>query len=72
MMYGYGMNGFGYFTMALFWVVLIIAVVYVMRRSEWGQAPRKEEDQALSILRERYAKGEMNKEEFEERRRALQ
>jgi putative membrane protein len=72
MMYGYAMNGFGYFTMTLFWVVLIIAVVYTMRRTEWGKPPRKEEDQTLSILRERYAKGEMNKEEFEERRRALQ
>jgi putative membrane protein len=72
MMVGYGMNGFGYFTMALFWVVLIIAVVYAARRIEWGKPARKEEDQALSILRERYAKGEMNKEEFEERRRILQ
>jgi hypothetical protein len=42
MMVGYGMNGFGYFTMALFWVVLISAVVYAARRIEWGKPPRKE------------------------------
>jgi putative membrane protein len=71
MMYGYGMNGFGYFTMALFWVVLIIAILYIARKIEWGTAQKKG-DQALTILRERYAKGEMNKEEFEERRRMLQ
>jgi putative membrane protein len=71
MMYGYAMNGFGYFTMALFWVVLIIAIAYVARRIDWGTS-KKKEDQALNILRERYAKGEMNKEEFEERRRMLQ
>jgi putative membrane protein len=72
MMYGYAMNSFGYFTMALFWVVLIIAIGYLVRSMDWGKSQKKEEDQALTILRERYAKGEMNKEEFEERRRILQ
>jgi putative membrane protein len=71
MMYGCSMNGFGYFIMALFWVVLIAAVIYVARKIEWDK-PAKKEDQALTILRERYAKGEMNQEEFEARRRMLQ
>jgi putative membrane protein len=55
--------------MLLFWVAVIAAMVVGIR---WllGQG-RMREDRALSLLRERYARGEINREEYEQRRRDL-
>jgi putative membrane protein len=67
-----GMMGF----MMLFWILVIVAViagiVWVVRQSSDGSssAPGRP-DQALNILRERYARGEVTKEEFERMRREL-
>jgi putative membrane protein len=66
---------FGPLFMVLFFAVLVVVVVLVMR---WlgGQpghhAPHTPGGKAaLDILKERYARGEIDKEEFEERRRVL-
>jgi putative membrane protein len=76
MMFGHSMGWFGYFTMALFWLAVIVAVLYFIRQNDWWTPKKQEgkhqEDKALAILRERYAKGEVNKEKFDERRRVLQ
>lgn len=56
--------------MLVFWGVVIAALVLGIR---WlvsqGRGPAR--DSALAILRERYARGEINREEFEARRRDL-
>lgn len=56
--------------MVLFWVLIIVAVVLGIR---WvlGQGKESRTDSALEILRQRYARGEINKEEFESKRRDL-
>ena len=59
--------------MLLFWVVLILVIVLLIRlatgkRTSWDQ-PR--EKSALDILKERYARGEIDKEEFEQKKRDL-
>ncbi len=56
--------------MLAFWVLVIVAVVAAIR---WliGQGREPRRDQALEILRERYAKGEMSKEEFDAKKRDL-
>lgn len=36
------------------------------------EAPGAKKDRALEVLRERYAAGEISREEYEERRRALE
>jgi putative membrane protein len=56
--------------MILFWGLLIVAVVTGIRwLSRDGQ--ERSSDSALEILRQRYARGEINKEEFEANKRDL-
>ena len=64
------MMGFGILFMALFWLVLIVGVVLLVR---WFLGPSgfTRGESALEILKKRYARGEINKEEFEERKRDL-
>ncbi len=64
------MMGFGMLFMALFWVALIVGVALLVK---WfmGQGGVAREDSALDILKKRYARGEINKQEFEERKRDL-
>ncbi|MGA2977131.1 MAG: SHOCT domain-containing protein [Spirochaetia bacterium] len=52
---------------ALFVVAMILLIVYLIRHGR-GYAP---DSTAMAILRERYAKGEIAKEEFEEKRKDL-
>jgi putative membrane protein len=56
--------------MILFWGLIIVAVVLGVR---WfvGQGKESPSDSPLDILRQRYARGEMNKEEFESRKQDL-
>ncbi len=56
--------------MLLFWVLVIVGLVVGIR---WlvGQGKAPTSDSALEILRQRYARGEINKEEFEARKRDL-
>ncbi len=72
---------FGLLNMVLFWGLIILAVVLVVRllqrRDEpsprGGEAPAPRwEDQALAILRERYARGEITREEFQRMQEDLQ
>ncbi|MDP3937681.1 MAG: SHOCT domain-containing protein [Deltaproteobacteria bacterium] len=70
---GVGMGGGG-LLMLLIWVVVIVAAVLGVRWL-WDQGqprrPPQDGDRALEILRTRYARGEIDREEFEERRRDL-
>jgi putative membrane protein len=59
----------------IFWVAVIIGVIYLIKflssSSKQGGQETKKGDNALDILRERYAKGEINREEFEEKKKVL-
>lgn len=77
--YGQMMNaGFGLgwiFTVIIGALLIWAAVAFVRGGKCWdGRCDYrdKEEDSALKILRERYAKGELNKEEFEKMRNNLE
>lgn len=69
---GWGM-GFGGLYMILIWVVIIVVVVMLVKLLFGGSSridlPR--EKSALDILKERYARGEIGKEEFEQKKRDL-
>lgn len=56
--------------MVLFWVLVIVGLVAGIRwLARDGRDPRG--DTALDILRQRYARGEINREEFEAKKRDL-
>ena len=57
--------------MFLFWVLVIVGIVLGIR---WlvRQGRPGAQDSALEILRQRYARGEINREEFEAKRKDLQ
>jgi putative membrane protein len=59
----------GPLVMMVFWVVLIVAVALFLRRV--GRASQAGSDSALEILRARYARGELSREDFETMRRDL-
>ena len=71
------MMGFMGIGMALFFVLLVLAVVWMIgafmrsSRGYGGYAPPGE-DSGLRILRERFARGEIDHEEYERLRNHLQ
>lgn len=68
-----GWNGFGIFgwlSMLLFWILLILGVIALIRYI--GRSGQNREGKTpLEILKERYARGEINKKEFEEKKKDL-
>jgi putative membrane protein len=58
------------FMMLVFWGLIIVGLVLGLR---WlvTQGRESRPDTALDILRQRYARGEIDKEEFESRKRDL-
>jgi len=80
-MMSFGYSGFGIILMILFWAVIIVVAVWVLsklfpqvtsftappsngKRSEPAENP-------LDILKQRYARGELNQTQYDEMRRQL-
>lgn len=74
--WGWGHMIFGSLMMIVFWGGIIALIVLLVRRlggaggsgDSSGSAPRRT---PLDILQERFAKGEIDRQEYEERRRVL-
>jgi putative membrane protein len=67
---GSGMWGYGW----LLWAIVLIAILalaYAVVTRTTAQSSTDETDRALETLRDRYARGEIPEEEFEERRERL-
>ena len=69
--WGSGFSIFGWITMIAFWLLLILGVIALIRYLG-GSGKRDDEGKSpLDILKERYARGEINKKEFEEKKKEL-
>lgn len=78
MMYYYGDWGFQHFiggmVSILFWVILIVGIIWLVRHMNGGTHTSccgNNTSHALEILKERYAKGEIGKEEFDAKKNDL-
>ncbi len=62
------------FAMVAFWGVVIFSVVWLVRGAipSQGRDGSRSRSKALAILEERFARGEIDRDEFEQRRTALQ
>ena len=85
--HGFGWNGFGGagwliggLMMLLFWAAVIALVIWAVRAFGRNQTGRTEQptlpqartdDRAVQIVQERYARGEITKEQYEEIRQSL-
>ncbi len=72
---GYGMGWFWPIIMVAFWIAVIVAIVslirWLIKTPRTGEQQARSEDSALEILKRRYARGEIDKEEFEEKKKDL-
>jgi putative membrane protein len=77
--YGYEYGGYGYFGMILMMILgllliigIVLLIVWLVRRSDiFREHYRSGTETPLDILKKRYAKGEIDKEEFEQRKRDI-
>jgi putative membrane protein len=75
MMDGWNMNGWGWAWMSLWMVVGAAIVALLVLLLVRGSAPanrRSEQDEAVAILRRRFASGEIDQEEYQHRRAKLE
>jgi putative membrane protein len=72
---GYGMGLFGSIFMIAFWALILVGAFFLVKwlvkgpRGHMGDA--RPGSSALEILEERYARGEIDREEFEQKKRDL-
>jgi len=71
---GWGHLVFGHVMMLLYWGALVVLILFVVRavQGSWpAPGASSSEDKAVEILRQRFARGEIDKDEFEARKNAL-
>lgn len=67
----YGMGGGGMIFMVLFWVVIIVGAIYLIKLLAGKGSNNAQAESAEEILKKRYAKGEISQEEFEKIKKDL-
>lgn len=71
---GFGFGMFGFIVMIAWWAFIIWAVATGIRwvvRSASDRHPQRHMPSALAIAKQRYAKGELTREEYEEIKKEL-
>lgn len=65
-------HGFGGVSMWFLWILLIVFVVWMVKAMvSAGRDDRGLDEAPLEILRDRFARGEIDEEEFEQKRKLL-
>ena len=74
--FSWGMNWFGMIFMVVFWVLVLVGLIFLVKWLIQITSGEKEiysgSNKALEILKERYARGEIDKVEFESKKKDLQ
>ena len=75
MMYGWGMGWFGGIFFLIFWILVLVGLVFLIKwliqMSKGHPHAEPGGSRALEILKERYARGDIEKAEFEEKKKDL-
>jgi putative membrane protein len=73
MMNGQGCGGMGMIGMAIFWILILVLIVVLLGRmlGFGGRGDKQPQKTALDILQERYAAGEIQREEYAQKKRDL-
>jgi putative membrane protein len=73
-MYGHsdGMFFGGGLLMWVFWLVLLVVLIYVLKNIFGSTNKSSSSNEALEILKQRFARGEIDEAEFEQRKKQLQ
>ena len=75
MMGGYGMGWFGGILMIVFWILILVGLIFLIKwliqSTSRDRTTGSGGNRALEILKERYAKSEIDKEEFESKKKDL-
>lgn len=78
MMHGWGNGGYawiGWLFMLFWWILIAVALLFFIRylasNTPHDSVREKPEESAMDILEKRYARGEIDKSEFEEKRKNL-
>lgn len=71
--WGYGMGTWGSIFMVVFWLFVIVGIIALIQgNSRNGARHHLGKNSALDILKERYAKGEIDKKEFEAKKKDIE
>ena len=72
--FGWWGMGFGFVFMILFWLLIVLGIVALIRwlQSQSGRDQGSRDKTALEIVRERYARSEIDRNEYEQKKRDLE
>lgn len=70
--YSFGWMGIGMLILGLvFWILVIVGLVLLIKYLWEGGGAKRQTESALEFLKKRYARGEITKEEFEEKKKDI-
>jgi putative membrane protein len=67
--HGTGMMGGGF--MWLFWILIVFVAVLLIKAASGNSSSNEQRETPLEILEKRYARGEIDEEEFQRRKKEL-
>lgn len=72
--FGWWGMGFGVIFMVLFWLLIILGIAALIRwlQPQSGRDQRTRDKTSLEIVQERYARGDIDRDEYEQKRRDLE